>query len=335
MKNIVTAEAETILLTKSDVFAFLSISECIDAVEKAFALHAEGRAMSPKILAIHVADGGFHIKAGVMNMGKEYFVAKTNANFPGNIKNYGLPTIQGVVTVFDAVNGKLLALLDSIAITVLRTGAATGVAAKHLSREDSETATICGCGNQGRISLKALLAVRSLKQVFAFDLEQSAMQSFVEFGNELGVDVEPVTHLTKATLQSDIIVTCTTSRKGFLSKRDVRPGTFIAAVGADSEEKRELESDLLKTSKIIVDLIDQSATIGELRHALKDGSITRAQVHAELGSVIINNSPGRTSEDEVIIFDSTGTALQDVAAASIVFEKAIASGFERRLNFVL
>lgn len=329
-----TNDRNTLLLTSSEVIELLSIAECIDAVEEAFRLYAKGNAQPPKILGLHVEGGGFHIKAGLMSLGRDYFVAKTNANFPGNPKKCGLPTIQGVVVVCDGKDGRLLALMDSIAITVIRTGAATGVAAKYLSRTDSKTATICGCGSQGRISLKALLAVRKLEHVFAYDTDYPISENFArEMTGALGVKVEPVQTLSGATRQSNIIVTCTTSKSPFLDLQDVKPGTFIAAVGADSDDKQELHTSLVASSRLVTDLTDQAATIGELHHSIANGTMTRSQVYAELGEIIVGTKTGRTSNEEIIIFDSTGMALQDVAAASIVYERAIAKGFDRRLNF--
>jgi alanine dehydrogenase len=324
---------DTLLITRQQVAALLKIDSCMDAVENAFRLQAEGKVERPKILGLHVDEGGFHIKAGVMNSTHHYFVAKMNANFPNNKKN-NLPTIQGVVIVSNADNGKLLALLDSIEITIIRTGAATGVAAKYLSRKNSKVATICGCGNQGRISLKALMHVRKLETVYAYDIDKDQSKKFAEeLSKELNVSIVSIDFLKNALTQSDIIITCTPSKEPFVNKEDVRPGTFIAAVGADSDGKQELDCSLLTSSKLVVDLVEQAATIGELHHAIEKGSLTQASVHAELGEVIAGLKQGRTSEDEIIIFDSTGMALQDVAASAIVYEKALATGIGMTLNF--
>ncbi len=325
---------ETLLLTRQEVASLLSIEECIAAVENAFKQHAEGKMPPPEILGIRVQEGGFHIKAGIMNLGKTYFVAKANANFPNNMKQFGLPSIQGVIIVCDGEDGQLLALMDAIEITIIRTGAATAVAAKHLARTHATTATICGCGNQGRISLKAIMNVRQLKTVFAFDVDEAQATKFaIEMSKELQISVAPVQDLGRAVRQSDICVTCTPSRKPFLRSEDVAPGTFIAAVGADSEEKQELDAALVASSKVVVDLLSQCANIGELHHALQQGLMTREDVHAELGEVICGKKQGRTSNEEIIIFDSTGTALQDVAAAVIVYEKAVIQGIGKKFNF--
>lgn len=324
---------DTLVITRHDVAQLLKIEECIEAVERAFRCYAEGKTQAPKILGLHVSGGGFHIKAAVMNLGRNYFVAKANANFPANMKSNGLPTIQGVIVVCDASNGRLLALMDSIEITIIRTGAATGVAAKYLARQDAKIATICGCGNQGKISLKAIMAVRTLEKVFAYDLDPMQAQKFAkELGEELNIAISPVSDLRRAVMQSDICITCTPAKQPFLNKEYIKPGAFIAAVGADSEDKQELQVELLATNKLVVDLMEQSASIGELHHALEKGIITRADVYAELGEIIAGNKVGRASEDEIIVFDSTGTALQDVAAAAIVFEKALTNGMGIKLN---
>ncbi|MGH8623403.1 MAG: hypothetical protein ACRET3_14815, partial [Burkholderiales bacterium] len=126
----------TIVLTRSDVAALLSLEECIAAVEQAFRLHGERKAAPPGVLALHSAEGAFHIKAGMLGSSRPYFVAKGNTNFAANPQRFGLPAIQGVIVMCDALDGRLLALLDSIEITIQRTGAATAVAAKYLARPD-------------------------------------------------------------------------------------------------------------------------------------------------------------------------------------------------------
>ena len=317
----------TLLLRRSEVAALLGVEECMAAVEQAFMLYAQGKTTPPGILGIHTTGGGFHIKAGLLELGRTYFAAKTNANFPQNMQRFGLPLIQGTIVLCDGENGYPLALMDSMEITIIRTGAATGVAAKYLARPDAQVVTICGCGNQGRISLRALARVRPLTRAYAFDMdEKQAGRLAIELSQELGIDVSVVADLAKAVAESDICVTCTPSKAPFLKREYIAQGTFIAAVGADSEEKQELEPELIESSKVVVDLLDQCATIGELHHALEKGLVTRSDVHAELGEVIAGKKAGRTSPDEVIIFDSTGMALQDVAAAAIVYEKAIDSG---------
>ena len=324
----------TLLLSRREVAALLNLDECMVAVEQAFKLHAEGRALPPGVLGIHARNGGFHLKAAGLELTRPYFAAKVNGNFFRNEQRFGLPNIQGVIVLCDAENGSPLAVMDSIEITIIRTGAATGVAAKYLARPDATVATIVGCGNQGRISLRALAAVRKLKNAYAFDIDHERAARYAdELSSELQIAITAAQNLSEALGDSDICVTCTPSKQFFLKREDVAPGTFIAAVGADNEEKQELDPHLLANSKVTVDSLDQCASIGDLKLALKQGVMTKADVHAELGEMIAGRRQGRETREEIIVFDSTGTALQDVAAAALVYEKAEKAGSHLTLNF--
>lgn len=320
--------AGTVILTRRDVVDLLAMDECIDAVERAFRLYAEGHAIAPGVHGAHVDGGGFHVKTAGLPLGdRTYFAAKVNANFPGNRERFGLPTIQGVIALFDVENGYPLALLESGEITSVRTAAATAVAARHLSRADATVVTICGCGVQGRDQLRALVRVRPVRVVLAFDVDRARAAEYATvMARDLGVRVDVADDLHEAARRSDICVTCTTSRRAILRPDDVAPGTFVAAVGADNPEKQEIDPALLAQSVLVVDVLEQCATIGDLHHALVAGAMTRADVRAELGEVIAGQKTGRTSDDEIIVFDSTGTALQDVAAAALVYERAIVTG---------
>ena len=317
----------TLLLTRSEVAALFSIQDCIAAVETVFKLHGEGKTQTPGILGVHASEGGFHIKAGLLDLNRAYFAAKMNANFPQNAKRFGLPLIQGVVVLCDAKNGYPLALMDSIEITILRTGAATAVAAKYLAQTESRSILICGCGNQGAVSLRAIAGLFPLNRAFAYDIDYARAEQFAsQLSGELRIEVKAVSSVAEAMSEADICVTCTPSTRFFLKREVVRPGTFVAAVGADSEDKQELEPTLLAGNKIVVDILDQCATIGELHHGLDENVVKRNDVHAELGEVVAGIKPGRASSKEIIIFDSTGMALQDVVSAAAVYEKAISTG---------
>lgn len=323
----------TLLLSRSEVADLLSIEEYIAAVERVFHLYGEGRTQTPGILGVHAHDGGFHIKAGVLELDRPFFAAKINANFPQNANRFGLPLIQGVIVLADAQNGYPLAILDSIEITIQRTGAATAVAAKYLARPDSKSVLICGCGNQGRVSVRALSKIFSLEHVFAYDVDSTQAQQFAnELSAELKIAVETTSDLAEAMKRIDICVTCTPSTRFFLKQEYAQPGTFIAAVGSDSETKQELEPVLLARNKTVADIIEQCASIGELHHAIASDLMTKDQVHAELGEVIAGIKPGRTSPDEIIIFDSTGMALQDVISAATVYKNAVEKAIGRTVN---
>ena len=328
-----TRASGTLLLTRKDVSELLTLKDCVLAVEQAFRLHGEGRAPAPGVLGVHAQGGGFHIKAGTLPLSRNYFAAKANANFPGNPAR-GLPTIQGVILLFDADDGQILAVMDSMEITILRTGAATAVAAKYLARKDSRVATICGCGNQGRVQLRAINYAFTLQKAFAWDIQKDAAERFAQaMASKLGIAVTPVSDLSVALRQSDICVTCTPAKKFFIHEKDVSPGMFIAAVGADNEDKQELDPALLAPkNKVVADVVGQCAAIGDLHHALAAGTASVSGVYAELGEIVCGKKPGRTSAEEITIFDSTGMALQDVASAALVYEKAVTVGKGIRLD---
>ena len=324
---------EILVLPPQQIRDLLTIDECIVAVEHAFRLYGEGKTVPPAVLSMHAPGGGFHVKTGLLELSRPYFGAKVNGNFPENRKHFGLPTIQGVIVLCDAERGSPLAVMDSRDITSLRTGAATAVAAKYLARPDSRIVTICGCGNQGCVQLKALSRVCRLHKVFAYDKSEEQALGFArELSEDLAIPVTWVNDLAAAVRHSDICVTCTPSRQPLLNLDDVMPGTFIAAVGADNPEKQELQPELMAKSKIVVDILEQCAVMGDLHHALAAGVVTRGDVHAELGEVVAGKKPGRESEEEIVIFDITGMALQDVAAAAVVYERAVQRGVGFRLS---
>lgn len=329
-----TAPSWTLLLTRADVAAILTLDECIKAVEDAFRQYGQGRALRPRVLGIPSADGGFHIKAALLSLSAPYFAAKLNGNFPYNNQRFTMPNIQGLIILCNATNGYPLAVMDSIEITILRTGAATAVAAKYLARPNSKVATVCGCGSQGRVQLRSLCRILHLERAYAFDLNQGQARTFAaELSRELAIEIECVKDLASALANSDVCVTCTPSRKYFIHKEHVAPGTFVAAVGADNEDKQELDPRLLASSKVVADILEQCAEIGDLHHAISAGVMPRSSVHAELGAIVAGNKQGRTSEEEITIFDSTGTALQDVAVAAMVYERAVARGHSTLFRF--
>jgi len=322
-----------LLLGREEVERLLTPDACIAAVEEAFRGHALGQVPSPGILGMHQGSGSFHVKAGFMAADRPYFAAKINANFPGNGAR-GLPTIQGAIVLFDAADGRPLALMDSISITALRTAAATAVAAKHLAKRRCRSMLLCGCGAQALEQLRAVLRVRQPDRVRVHDLDDGKAERFAAAARaELGIRVEIARVPASALPASVLVVTCTSARHYFVEAEMVRRGTFIAAAGADNEDKQEIDPRLLAQAKVVTDLTDQAARIGDLHHAIKAGVMTSAAVHAQLGEVVAGTKPGRENDDEIVVFDSTGTGLQDVAAAIAVYRNAVAEPGTRRFDF--
>ncbi|OLE55142.1 MAG: hypothetical protein AUG51_04685 [Acidobacteria bacterium 13_1_20CM_3_53_8] len=323
---------QTLLLSRREVAQLLTIPECIDAVETMFRRLGENKLPPPGILGIKSKHGSLHIKAGLLPGECDYIVAKLNTNFPRNRAEHDLPTIQGLIVVCDGANGRPLAVLDSIDITIKRTAAASAVAAKYLARPDSSVAAVCGCGQQAAAQLRAICAVLPLEKVYAFDSDQAMAENFaVTLGQELSIAIESAGDLPSMLERSDMCIACTTATEFFVRQGDVPPGMFIAAVGADDSHKQEIDPALMASAKVVADSLDQSCTIGDTHHAIAAGLMSKEDVYAELSEIVANKKPGRTNDDEIIIFDSPGIALEDAVAAVAVYEKAseskLAMGF--------
>jgi ornithine cyclodeaminase/alanine dehydrogenase-like protein (mu-crystallin family) len=322
----------TRILTRRDIAALMRPTDYRRAVARAFAALAEGRGASPAPMHLAGSDGGFHVKgagfaAGELAPGGRAYVAiKVNGNFPANPARRGLPTIQGAIVLSDGETGQVLAVMDSIEVTLQRTAAASAVAATHLARRDSAVVTVCGCGEQARAQLIALRDVLPITDGFAWDRDPARADGLVRVAAGLGISLAVADDLRTATRQSDVIVTCTTATAPFLTADHVAPGTFIAAVGADSPAKSEIAPELMARASVVTDLTGQCLAMGDLRHAVAARAMTAAQVLAELGEVVGGRRPGRTHPHEITLFDSTGVAVQDVASAAALYERACAAG---------
>jgi ornithine cyclodeaminase/alanine dehydrogenase-like protein (mu-crystallin family) len=236
----------------------------------------------------------------------------------------------------DATDGRLLALMDSIEITAQRTAAASAVAARHLARADAGTIALIGCGVQARHHLDSLLALPgfAFRALRVFDLERANAEDLgaQARGLEVTIDTSPAA----ASRHADVIVTCTPAQQPVLYATDVRSGTFIAAVGADNPQKNEIAPDLMAAAHVVPDIAAQAAVMGDLRAAIAAGAMAAGDVHAELADVVAKTRPGRTNDTEIFIFDSTGTAIEDLVAANLVYERALADPSTLRvaMNFV-
>lgn len=325
-------DRSVLVLSRADIARLMDFPAYVDAVEAGFRAAANGQAVAPPASALHVPGGSFHAKGAALLDGEAPVVAiKLNGNFPGNRAANGLPTVQGVLYLADGANGRPLAVMDSIEVTIMRTGAATAVAARHLARRDSRVATICGAGVQGRIQAIAVASACKLELMHIWDIRPEAATALAqELADLLRIDVR-AGDLAKAR-ESDIIVTCTSAQQAFLTANLVRPGTFIAAVGADNSDKSEIDPALYATSLVVVDSLEQAAEIGDLHHALVADKIAREIVHATLAEIVAGFKPGRRDDREITLFDSTGMGLQDVAAAVAIYRRAVTAGAGTRLS---
>lgn len=317
----------SLILTQLDLKRLVSRADYLRAVEIGFRASAEGRAASPAPLHIEAEFGGLHAKAALVSAERTYLAVKANSNFAQNPALHNLPTIQGALLLFDGENGALLAIMDSIELTIMRTAAATALAAQYLARDDSRTLMICGCGVQAPAQAAAVADVRSFLRGFAWDADPARAQSFAAgMSQELGFPFEVAQSLGDAARASDVIITCTTAHEPFLDETHVMPGTFVAAVGADSPSKNEIAPALMASASVYADVTGQALTMGDSLHGVATGAMLGSDIKGDLADLVSGRVEGRSSSDEIIVFDSTGTAIEDVASAAIIYERAVGSG---------
>jgi alanine dehydrogenase len=319
--------APVLLIARRTICDLMRPADFLEAVETGFRFHARGQAETPPPMHIHGVDGGFHAKGAAFGSDAPYVALKLNANFPHNPMRNNLPTIQGVILLCDATNGALLAILDAIEITVRRTAAATALAAQHLAASDAGCLAICGCGAQALAQAEAIADVRPIDNITAWDIDQkNAHELAARVRDLLGLPCNVAPSLKAATIDADIIVTCTTATAPFLEPAQVKAGAFIAAVGADSPSKSEITPALMGRARVFVDVLDQCLAMGDLRHAVAAGAMRADGVDAELGAVVTGAHPGRVSASNIIVFDSTGAAFQDAASAVLAYDRARSTG---------
>jgi alanine dehydrogenase len=315
-----------LLLSRSAISRLATPRDYLAAMQAAFADLAHGRFEVPQVGHVPGVGGMFHIKSAQRGGSPALAVIKVNGNFPENVVQRQLPTIQGFVAMLDAECGCVLALMDSIEITARRTAAATSLAAKYLAKPNSRTLAMIGCGVQARYHVEALLDVAPIESVAFCDPRADAAEAFAGRMSELGLQARRVNDARTAVRSADIVVTVTTSTRPLLGLADIGPGTFVAGVGADNPSKHELGADLLKASRVVVDSLAQASTMGDLHHAIEAGAMRAADVHGELAHLAAGRVTGRASGDEQWVFDSTGLSIQDLAAAEMIYERARAAG---------
>lgn len=329
---------EALILREPEIRALLDPRSCITAMEQAFAAYSTGRAQLPAVIHLDVPEdeapgnaapqnrGEIHVKAGYLN-GGPYYAVKIVSGFPNNLQ-LGLPANDGMIVVFDAKTGTPAAfLLDHGFITDFRTGAAGAVAAKYLARAKISSVAVIGSGAQARFQIEMLALERTFSEVRIWGRDPGKAQACADdLGKRRDIPAchFAVTESVREALDgADVVITVTASREPLVRAAWLKPGVTVIAVGSDGPGKQELEIDVLaRADKIVADSIPQCLRLGEIHHAVERGAITKDKIYAELGEITAGLKPGRTSESEIIVCDLTGVGVQDVAAASLVMERA-------------
>jgi alanine dehydrogenase len=317
---------EVLWLAEEDVTSLLNMDDAIAAVEKAFADHGRCLTQMPPKSYLYFSkyDGDLRAMPTYLE-GLEAAGVKI-VNVHARNPEIGLPTVMALLVLNSPKTGAPVSIMGATYLTSMRTGAAGAVAAKHLARPKSRVVGLVGAGVQARTQLLGLSKIFEIERVIVSDRSIDNAKSFVKYASKF-LDCDY--HLTtdaKDACDCDILVTATPARRPVVKESWVKAGTHINAIGADAQGKQELQSSLTRKAKIVVDDIAQAAHSGEVNVPISEGALKPDDIFAQIGEIIVGKKPGRTCEEEITIFDSTGLGIQDVAVGSVVYEKALSSG---------
>lgn len=317
-------EAALLYLSHADVRRALPMADAIDAMHTAFRQLSEGWVTMPARSSMEIPEAnGVVLLMPCYAAGTHRVSLKLLTQFADNGR-LGLPLIQAVVLLADAVNGRLLAIMDGSAITALRTGAASGLATRLLASPSTDTVAIFGAGVQARTQLEAVCTVRQIKQVRVFDCHRAAAEAFAEdMSAPLGIPVLATSSAAEALAGAQIVCTATTSATPVFEDRDLAAGVHINAVGSWRTQTAEIPPDTVCRARVFVDhCVAALEEAGDLLMPLQEGRITAEHIRAELGDLIANRVAGRQTSEEVTLFKSVGLAVQDLFAAARAVENA-------------
>ena len=317
---------KVLLLSEREIAELLSIDEVMEVVENAFREKALGYVQMPPKVYLNFSKYNGDVRAMPAYLERlDVASVKIVNSHPENPRNFGMATVSATALLLDPRNGALLSIMGGNNITAIRTAAAGGIAAKYLARRNSKTACFIGTGVQARAQLLALLTVfPNLEEIRACDISTEAAESFASNAEKKASQsrIVVVENEAIAVEEADIVITTTPSRKPLVFESMVSEGTHFNCIGADAPLKEELDPAILKKAKIVVDDWEQASHSGETNVPFSKGILSRKDVWAELGDIIVGTKPGRTSNEEITVFDSTGLAIQDAATIELVYKKA-------------
>lgn len=331
-QSVAPLAGEILLLSGHDLRRLLDPKIVIEALREAYAALAANPGDQGRSTGFTVEGGSIHVKSGLLPGSHLAFASKVNVNLPDNWKLRQLPTIQGMVVVSDAKDGRPLAVMDSITLTGIRTAATAALAARYGARKHSRRAAIIGCGAQAKYQLEAFKAAFPLEMVRVFDIDAARAEAFARANSTATCPAAPAPSVREAVSDVDICITCTTSKSPVLTEDLDLRGCFVAAIGADNPDKQEIAPALMRRARILVDDIEACASGGDLNHALRAGAMAKDRVHADLAELAAGRKQGRMTEDELVIFDSSGSGVQDVAAAWVAYREGRRTGIGGRFD---
>jgi ornithine cyclodeaminase/alanine dehydrogenase-like protein (mu-crystallin family) len=304
------------------------MADVVEAVEHGFGEYKKGRCFVPVRMPVQIEreEGVFLFMPAYLE-GEPSFGTKMISVFPGNLK-YGLSTLQAIYILNDPRTGELLALMDGILLTAMRTGAASAVATKYLARKDASVVGVIGTGAQAPYQVLGVSLVRPIRQILAFDTDKKRAKEFSEtLSRDLGIGAEAVASPRDVVVNADILVTVTTSREPVFRGADLKPGTHINAVGAYTPEMREIDDVTVRKARIVVDTHEGCmAEAGDLLIPLQEGIIDEQRIYADLGEIVLGRKSGRRDAEEITLFESVGFALEDLVTARLALQRAREKG---------
>jgi ornithine cyclodeaminase len=327
---------DIIVLNEAEIERLLPMGECIGVMEDALAALARGEVHNPLRTAIRPPDA-----KGLMGLMPAYRSGSTPAYglkavcvFPDNAER-GIDLHQGAVLLSSAETGELQAVLNGSAVTAIRTAAVSGVATRLLAREDARELAMVGAGVQAKAHLEAMAEVRKFQRVRVCSRRPERARAFADtFRPRFPFTIEPVSTQEEAVEGADVVVTVTTSREPVVKREWVADGAHINAAGSSISTTRELDTATMAAASLFVDRRESTLNeSGEYLFAVKDGAIGPDHIRAELGELLIGEKEGRTSPDEITVFKSLGIAIEDLATAQYVYQRALETGTGTRIPF--
>jgi alanine dehydrogenase len=303
------------IVPEREIAGLISAEAAFEAVEAVFGAMASSDAYNFPVVreAIGHEDALYGFKGGFDRAGMALGV-KAGGYWPHNLEKRGIINHQSTVFLFDPDTGRVSAMVGGNLLTALRTAAASSVSIKHLARQDAKVLGMVGAGHQSAFQLRAAAKQRDFEKVVGWNYHPEMLPRLAETAAEVGLPFEAVS-LEELGAQADVIITITSAFAPSLMDAHVKPGTHLACMGTDTKGKQEVEAALLKRATVFTDEVAQSVSIGEAQHAVAAGLIGEGDI-TQIGAVVNGTHPGRSSADEITLFDGTGVGLQDLAVAA-------------------
>jgi alanine dehydrogenase len=317
---------KTLLLKKEEVSRLICMKEVIGTVEEAYKAFNSDQVVQPDYIGIdlHSPRGDIDFKLGYYKSNEVISMKASSGGFINNPTAHGVPSGMGTILLFDARSCALICVMDGSLITGLRTGASGAVSVKALARKNAKKITSIGTGNQARMQIREINELMKIEEIHAWDGNPDTLSKYkTDIESEFGIPVIIANSKKEAVEQADILITTTRGKGSLVEAGWVKPGTHIVAIGTDQQGKQELDPEIFRNAKVVVDSIAQCTEKGETWHPLNKNIITKDDIHGEIGEILLGKKPGRENDEEVTIFDSTGMAIQDNTTANKIYQNAI------------